>query len=143
MNDPAFVGLRARNAELDLHATQSVLGMDGYAFPLIVRGNLLGALVVGQRPGEHFAAEERQLLFHVAHEVGAALFALRAQESEARAQESEAQARAVKAEAEVSQAQVRATQAQLLEARAREADARAREAVLLDALRTAGSATGP
>ena len=122
MNDPAFVGLRARNAELDLHATQSVLVMDGYAFPLIVRGNLLGALVVGQRPGEHFAAEERQLLFHVAHEVGAALFALRAQESEA---------------------QARATQAQLLEARAREADARAREAVLLDALRTAGSATGP
>ena len=143
MNDPAFVGLRARNAELDLHATQSVLGTDGYAFPLIVRGNLLGALVVGQRPGEHFAAEERELLFHVAHEVGAALFALRAQESEARAQESEAQARAVKAEAEVSQAQVRATQAQLLEARAREADARAREAVLLDALRTAGSAAGP
>ena len=143
MNDPAFVGLRARNAELDLHATQSALGTDGYAFPLIVRGNLLGALVVGQRPGEHFAAEERELLFHVAHEVGAALFALRAQESETRAQESEAQARAIKAEAEVSQAQVRATQAQLLEARAREADARAREAVLLDALRTAGSAAGP
>ena len=136
MNDPAFVGLRARNAELDLHATQSALGTDGYAFPLIVRGNLLGALMVSQRPGEHFAAEERELLFHVAHEIGAALFALRAQESEARAQESEAQARAVKAEAEVSQAQ-------LLEARAREADARAREAVLLDALRTAGSATGP
>ena len=142
MNDPAFVGLRARNAELDLHATQSALGTDGYAFPLIVRGNLLGALMVSQRPGEHFAAEERELLFHVAHEIGAALFALRAQESETRAQESEAQARAVKAEAEVSQAQVRATQAQLLEARAREADARAREAVLLDALRTAGSATG-
>ena len=78
--------------------------------------------MVGQRPGEHFAAEERELLFHVAHEVGAALFALRAQESEARAQESEARARA--------------TQAQLLEARAR-------EAVLLDALRTAGSAAGP
>ena len=115
MNDPAFVGLRARNAELDLHATQSVLGMDGYAFPLIVRGNLLGALVVGQRPGEHFAAEERELLFHVAHEVGAALFALRAQESEAR---------------------VLATQTQLQEARTR-------EAALLDALRSVGSAAGP
>lgn len=136
MNDPAFVGLRARNAELDLHATQSALGTDGYAFPLIVRGNLLGALVVDQRPGEHFAAEERALLFHVAHEVGTALFALRAQESEARAQASEAQVRAVKAEAEAIQAQVRATQAQLL-------DARAREAVLLDALRTVGSAAGP
>ena len=120
---------RARNAELDLHATQSALGTDGYAFPLMLRGNLLGALVVSQRPGEHFAAEERGLLFHVAHEVGAALFALRAQESEMRAKQSEAQARAVKAEAE-------ASQAQLLEARAR-------EAVLLDALRTVGSAASP
>ena len=83
MNDPAFVGLRARNAELDLHDTRSALGDEGYAFPLMLRGSLLGALVVGQRPGEHYAADERELLFHVAHEVGAALFALRARESQA------------------------------------------------------------
>ena len=82
-DDLAFVGLRARNAELDLDDTQSQLGRDGYAFPLMVRGSLLGALVVGQRPGEHYAADERELLFHVAHEVGAALFALRARESQA------------------------------------------------------------
>lgn len=49
----------------------------------MVRGSLLGALVVGQRPGEHYVADERELLFHVAHEVGAALFALRARESQA------------------------------------------------------------
>ena len=83
MDDLAFVGLRARNAELDLDDTQSQLGADGYAFPLMLRGTLLGALVVGQRPGEHYAADERELLFHVAHEVGAALFALRARESQA------------------------------------------------------------
>ena len=83
MDDLAFVGLRARNAELDLDDTQSQLGRDGYAFPLMLRGTLLGALVVGQRPGEHYAADERELLFHVAHEVGAALFALRARESQA------------------------------------------------------------
>ncbi|MHB1616098.1 MAG: GAF domain-containing protein [Metallibacterium sp.] len=82
-DDLAFVRLRARNAELDLDDTQSQLGRDGYAFPLMVRGSLLGALVVGQRPGEHYAADERELLFHVAHEVGAALFALRARESQA------------------------------------------------------------
>ncbi|MHB1897812.1 MAG: GAF domain-containing protein [Metallibacterium sp.] len=82
-DDLAFVGLRARNAELDLDDTQSQLGRDGYAFPLMLRGTLLGALVVGQRPGEHYAADERELLFHVAHEVGAALFALRARESQA------------------------------------------------------------
>ena len=127
-DDPAFVSLRARNAELDLHATQSALDRDGYAFPLMLRGNLLGALVVGQRPGEHYASDERVLLFHVAHEVGAALFALRAQESEARVQ-------AVKAEAAASQAQARATRAQLQEARAR-------ESVLLKALTALGSAAG-
>ncbi len=134
-DDLAFVGLRARNAELDLDDTRSQLGADGYAFPLMVRGTLLGALVVGQRPGEHYAADERELLFHVAHEVGAALFALRAQESEARAQQSEAQAQANKAEAQASETQARAIQAQLLEARAR-------EAVLLNALTALGSATG-
>ena len=75
------------------------------------------------------------MLFHVAHEVGAALFALRAQESEARAQQSEAQAQANKAEAQASETQARAIQAQLLEARAR-------EAVLLNALTALGSATG-
>ena len=81
-DDLAFVGLRARNPELDLDETQSQLGGYGYAFPLMVRGSLLGALVVGQRPGEHYAADERELLLHVAHEVGAALFALRARESQ-------------------------------------------------------------
>ncbi len=83
VDDLAFVGLRARNAELDLDDIQSQLGRGGYAFPLMLRGSLLGALIVGQRPGEHYAADERELLFHVAHEVGAALFALRARESQA------------------------------------------------------------
>ncbi|MDE1898395.1 MAG: GAF domain-containing protein, partial [Xanthomonadaceae bacterium] len=83
VDDLAFVGLRARNAELDLDDIQSQLGRGGYAFPLMLRGILLGALIVGQRPGEHYAADERELLFHVAHEVGASLFALRARESQA------------------------------------------------------------
>ncbi|WP_276966517.1 GAF domain-containing protein [Metallibacterium scheffleri] len=83
LDDLACVKLRARNAELDLHDTRSALGDEGYAFPLMLRGSLLGALVVGQRPGEHYAADERELLFHVAHEVGTALFALRARESQA------------------------------------------------------------
>lgn len=68
LDDLAFVKLRARNAELDLNDTESHLGRDGYAFPLMLRGNLLGALIVGRRPVEHYAADERELLFHVAHE---------------------------------------------------------------------------
>ncbi len=133
-DDLAFVALRARNAPLKLHDNRSALGMDGYAFPLMLRGNLLGALVVAERPSEHFAADERALLFHVAHEVGMALFALRAQESEARAQESQSQVLAAEARAQASEAQARATENQLMEARAR-------ESVHLTALSALGSAT--
>ena len=120
-DDLAFVKLRARNAAIDLDETHSDLGGAGYAFPLMVRGSLRGALVVGERPGERFAADERERFFNVAHEVGMALFALRAQESEARAQASEA--RALASEGELQQA-------------------RSREAVLLKALGTAGASLG-
>ena len=96
-DDRAFVALRARNAELALRDTPDALGTEGYAFPLMLRGDLLGALVVGERPGEHYAADERALLFHVAHEIGAALFALRAQAIEDQLNEARAQARASEA----------------------------------------------
>ena len=128
-DDLAFVKLRARNAELDLNGTQSALGADGYAFPLMVRGSLLGALVVDQRPGEHFAADERELLFHVAHEVGMALFALRAQESETRTLASEARSQASEARALASEAR----------SQANEARARTSEALLMETLRAVGS----
>jgi hypothetical protein len=115
VDDLAFIKLRARNAALDLHATPSALGADGYAFPLMLRGSLLGALIVGQRPGEHYAADERELLFHVAHEVGTALFALRAQESEARALESEARVQESEANAQASEARARSSETLLME----------------------------
>jgi hypothetical protein len=114
-DDLALVKLRAHDPEVNLHEAPSAIGREGYAFPLRVRGHLLGVLVVGPRPGEHSVAEERELLAHVAHEVGAALFALRAEASEARAQASEAQLR----------------------------ELRARETTLLEALRTVGATTTP
>ncbi len=140
-NDPAFIKLRARNAELYLNGTSSALGTEGYAFPLMVRGSLLGALVLDERSGEHYAADERELLFQVAHEVGMALFALRARESEARAQESALQVQEIKAQvlaaearAQAGDAHARAMENQLLEAQAR-------ESVHLTALSALGSAT--
>jgi hypothetical protein len=81
-DDPVVIALRAHESEVDLHGRASALGHDGYGFPLQVRGHLLGVLVVGPRPGEHYSGEERELFAHVAHEVGAALFAIRAQISE-------------------------------------------------------------
>lgn len=86
-DDLALVKLRAHDPEVNLHEAPSAIGRDGYAFPMRARGHLLGVLVVGPRPGEHSVAEERELLAHVAHEVGAALFALRAEASEAQLRE--------------------------------------------------------
>lgn len=90
-DDPAFIRLRARHAELELKTVQSALGPEGYVYPLMQHGELLGALLVADRPGERYAADERALLFHVAHGIGGALFALRAQESAVRARERELQ----------------------------------------------------
>ena len=117
-DDLALVRLRARNAVLDLTDMPSALGRDGFAFPLMMRGNLFGVLVLSERPGERYSADERELLFSVAHEVGMALFALRAEEGDARAQANEVRARA--------------SEAQVIELRAR-------ETVLLTALHAVGS----
>ncbi len=83
LDDLALVKLRAHATEVDLNGTPSRLGREGYAFPLRARGRLLGILAVGPRSDEHYVADERELFAHVAHEVGAALFALRAQATEA------------------------------------------------------------
>ena len=136
-DDRSFVALRARNAELALHDTPSALGTEGYAYPLMLRGDLLGALVVGERPGEHYAADERALLFHVAHEIGAALFALRAQASEEQLNEVSARARA--SEAMLNDVRTQA-EARVL---AIEERARASEALLLQLLTVGGSTARP
>ncbi|MGH8316471.1 MAG: GAF domain-containing protein [Steroidobacteraceae bacterium] len=115
IDDLALVKLRAHEAEVNLHESPSGIAAEGYAFPMRVRGRLLGLLVVGPRPGEHSVADERELLAHVAHEVGAALFALRAEASEARAQASETQLQ----------------------------ESRAREKTLLEALRGSGAPVAP
>jgi hypothetical protein len=110
-DDLTLVKLRAHDRDVDLHETQSGLGREGYAFPLRARDHLLGVLVVGPRSGEHYAAEERELMAHVAHAVAASLFALRA----------------------------RAVEEQLTAARTEAAASAARESVLRDALRTLGA----
>jgi len=78
VDDPVAVLLRAGRSEVNLLDAGSTLGKDGYAFPMTVRGNLLGVVVVAHRPSEHYSKEERALLEHVVHEIGIALFAARA-----------------------------------------------------------------
>ena len=82
-DDAAFVALRSDRKAVDLEQLGSALGEDGSAFPMLVLGNLRGAIVCRNRPGEHFAADEKRLLTQVAREVGGAWRILRARENEA------------------------------------------------------------
>ena len=66
---------------MDLCALSSILGERGYAFPLSVRGRLLGALVCGRREeDEPYLPDERTLLHHVAREVAAELHLIRSRD---------------------------------------------------------------
>jgi len=78
VDDPVPVALRAGRSEAGLLESGSRLGNDGFAFPMTVRGDLLGFVVLAHRPSERYTKEERSLLAHVTHEAGIALFAARA-----------------------------------------------------------------
>jgi len=81
-DDPAMVSLRADTTEADLDKLASALGREGLAFPLGVRGGLMGALVLGQRPAEQYTQSERALLARIGQQVAAALNALHARDAE-------------------------------------------------------------
>ena len=81
VDDLAFVRLRARLSQVDLADVTSALGGDAIAFALGVRGQLLGALVLGRRPsGESYSPDEIRMLRGTAHEIAAELHAIRARE---------------------------------------------------------------
>ncbi len=80
-DDPAFVALRAGQPWVSLQASGSPLGVGGIAFPMLVAGRLLGAIVCSERASQ-FAPDERKQMLRVAGAVGAALHALSARASE-------------------------------------------------------------
>lgn len=83
-NDPALVAMRARRAVADLHALGSTL-RGAFAFPMIVRGELTGALVCGDKTeAEAYAPDEIEALRNMASAVGHALDGLRMRELEER-----------------------------------------------------------
>jgi len=72
-NDPAIVAMRARGIIVTLQQSESALPGE-LAFPMIVRGELLGALVCGpKRDGESYAPDERDALALLATSLGHAL----------------------------------------------------------------------
>ncbi len=73
-NDPGVIALRAWNKPIDLHAFSKSQLRGEFAFPMTSRGNLVGALVCGQkRDGEAYAPDESEALLALAHGVGTAL----------------------------------------------------------------------
>ena len=81
-DDPVMVSLRADTSEADMDKLASALGHEGLAFPLGVRGGLMGALILGQRPAEQYTQSERALLARIGQQVAAALNALHARDAE-------------------------------------------------------------
>jgi hypothetical protein len=83
-NDPALVAMRARRVVVDLRAAKSALP-GAFGFPMIVRGNLAGALVCGAKKLEEaYAPDETASLRNMAAAVGHALDAVRIRELEER-----------------------------------------------------------
>jgi hypothetical protein len=73
-NDTAIIALRAWNRPVDLHALRETELRGEYAFPMISRGELVGALICGPKPdGELYAPDESDALLTLAHAVGVAL----------------------------------------------------------------------
>jgi len=87
-DDPILVALRSGLNEAELFESDSALGQDGYAFPMTIRGVLIGVVVVAPRPAEQYTGEERELIAHVVHEVGIAVFAARSRSQSEFLQES-------------------------------------------------------
>ncbi|HVC37157.1 MAG TPA: GAF domain-containing protein [Gammaproteobacteria bacterium] len=81
-DDPAVVAARAERKAVELSDFTSSMGTDGCVIPITVLGRLRGVLVCANRPGEHYATDEKQLLTRVVRDVGAAWRILRARDNE-------------------------------------------------------------
>ncbi|MGB8907527.1 MAG: GAF domain-containing protein [Candidatus Cybelea sp.] len=83
-NDQGIVALRAWNKPIDLHGFPKSQLSGEFAFPMISRGDLVGALICGpKRDGESYAPDEYEALLTLAHGVGTALDTMQSQSNRA------------------------------------------------------------
>lgn len=72
-NDRALIALRTWHKTVDLHRLDTALQGE-YAYPMLSRGRLVGALVCGPKiNGDSYAPDESNALVELAHGVGTAL----------------------------------------------------------------------
>jgi hypothetical protein len=75
-NDPAIAALRERHKAIDLQTISTQLRGE-FAYPMVARGLLVGALVLGpKRSGEEYAPDESRAITQLAYSVGSALHIL-------------------------------------------------------------------
>jgi hypothetical protein len=80
-DDPALVTLRASHEVVDLNTVDTAVNGE-FAYPMLARGRLVGALVLGpKRNGESYAPDEASAIAQVAHGVGVALDLLGARDA--------------------------------------------------------------
>jgi hypothetical protein len=73
-NDPGIVALKAWSKPVNLHSLEDSQLHGELAFPMISRGDLVGALLCGpKRDGEAYAPDESDALLALARGVGTAL----------------------------------------------------------------------
>jgi hypothetical protein len=73
-NDSGIVALRAWNKPIDLHAFPESQLVGDLAFPMLSRGQLVGALICGPKhDGEAYAPDEAEALRALSHAVGVTL----------------------------------------------------------------------
>ncbi|HEY2474585.1 MAG TPA: hypothetical protein VGI19_07250 [Candidatus Cybelea sp.] len=73
-DDPAMVTLRATHKPVDLTAVDSTSIEGDWAYPLVARGHMQGALVLGpKRSSESYAPDESEAITQLAHGVAGAL----------------------------------------------------------------------
>lgn len=72
-NDPTLVSLRAEHARVDLHATKTDIEGE-WAYPMVARGRLVGALVLGPKKSkESYAPDESAAIAQLAHSAAGAI----------------------------------------------------------------------
>ena len=72
-NDPALVALRASHEVVDLRTVETKFAGE-FAYPMLARGRLIGALVIGPKvSGEPYAPDESAAIAQVAHSAGISL----------------------------------------------------------------------
>ena len=72
-NDPAILALRTWGRVLDLHGIETRISGE-FAYPMIARGRMTGALVLGPKTSqENYAPDESQAISELAHALAGAL----------------------------------------------------------------------